>query len=411
MKTSNRMKALKMTTSENQPPLSRSTKSWNGRWSDGKTAASHDVEIKLQNENLIFEFKDQPGTSPHIWPYDQIKSPHPVHHDDKSVLLTSSQNTDERLFINEPNFAKRILDQAPNITHNAHTWSLLKWPMAIAASIVIFWGLTYIDVISPANNIARILPDSTRTTLGNGVINTLKGKRKFCESGEGKAALNKLITRLYPATPDTINFDIKVADLKMVNAFAAPGDKIIVSGKLIKQANSPDELAGVIAHEMGHSIERHPEAGIVRALGLMTLLQIMTAGESSSFGDIAFLLVQSGYSRSAEQQADDHAARILQKVNIDTRPLAGFFKRLTNKKKSKNTKNKDKDTNFFSWINTHPASKDRIDFFNRTSRPTTPPIMSDQEWQALKNICPIVKETKKTKIKQASSRKKTATPE
>lgn len=383
------------------------TSNWNGRWSDGKTAAAHKVEIELQQDNLVFRREDQPGTPPQIWPYKEIHSPHPVHPNDKSVLLTSTKNPEQRLFIDEVNFAKRILDQAPNITHSAHQWSLLKWPLAMAAALVVFWALTYFNIISPANYLAQIMPDNSRTTLGTGVIKTITKNQKVCHSQQGDAALNKLLVRLYPATPQKIKFKIKVVDLKIVNAFAAPGDHIIVSGKLIQQATSPDELAGVIAHEIGHAIERHPEAGIIRALGLLTIMQFLTAGEASAVSDIAFFLIQSGYSRSAEQQADEHAANILKKVAIDTRPLAGFFARLINRtiktdnKDEKPTKtnptaqpNKTENKDFLSWISTHPATQDRIEFFNRNGQPTSPPILNSPEWKALQNMCGEQKKSK-----------------
>ncbi len=378
-------------------------RTWKGRWSDGKTAVAHEVEIELQHTNMVFRRIDQPSSVPHQWSYEDIRSPHPVHDTDDQVLLTSTTAQNERLFVTQENFAKRILDHAPNITHQAHQWSLLKWPLGIASALVLFWALTYFDIISPANSVARILPDTARITLGQGVVKTIRKDKKTCSTPQGDAALEKLLTRLYPATPKGMTFNIQVVDLNFVNAFAAPGDQIVVSGKLIEQADSPDEVAGVIAHEMGHSIERHPEAGIVRAVGLITLIQILTAGESGTFGDLAFLLAQSGYSRNAEQQADDHAAEILTKVSIDTRPLAGFFERLVNKKaeltKTKKEKtqedkqnsvtkeNKKQDRSFLGWLNTHPATSKRIEFFNQSERITSPPILSASEWKALQTIC------------------------
>jgi len=393
-------------------------KNWSGQWSDGQTATAHDVEIELQEDNLVFRRIDQPNTVPQLWPYNDIRSPNPTHSHDRTVLLSCLSDPKQRLFIDEPDFAKHILARVPTITARAHQWSLLKWPLGIAACVVLFWGLTYLNIISPANSLAQMLPDKTRISLGKGVVSTIARDKKMCHTEQGTAAFQKLLARLYTATPQSINFNIKVYDFDFVNAFAAPGDQIIVSGELIRQADSPDEVAGVIAHEMGHSIERHPEAGIIRALGLLTAMQIFTAGESSTFGEIAFYLVQSGYSRAAEQEADDHAGAILNKSTIDTRPLAGFFKRLLTKKtaskkeaqEKKSTKNNqqptatppgdDDDSNFFSWISSHPAPQKRMDTFNRSTIVTTPPVLTDDEWRALKSICG--KKTKSKKQKKPS---------
>ena len=157
------------------------------------------------------------------------------------------------------------------------------------------------------------------------------------------------------------------------------------------------------------------------------MLQVLTAGEASSFGDLAFLLVQSGYSRTAETEADIHGKNILTSVLVDTRPLAGFFERLIHLKRTSNdddtddedandeddesrdtesadrtdadaadpnekmTTDEDEDSlserSFISWISTHPPTRDRIAYFNRSTITTNPPIMTAAEFKALKGIC------------------------
>ena len=402
-------------------------RSWQGRWSDGQTAAAHPVEIELQRTALLFRPEDSPTPKIHQWPYNAIQSPHPVSSSDDHVLLTASAHPGERLYIDEPDFAREILERAPNISRRSHQWALLKWPLGMAAALVLFWALTWFDIISPANSLAHLMPDKARITIGQGIIKTIRQDRKICHTAAADAALNKMIARLSPALPKDLNFRIEVADINYVNAFAAPGDRIIVSGKLIQQAKSPDEVAGVIAHELGHSIERHPEANLIRALGILTMLQLLTAGEAGAFGDLAFMLVQSGYSRSAESEADVHADKILSAVNVDSRPLAGFFERIISLRKTKKSEDdgdtaengaetkpankpadqtmtrhpgddeeeSDYESGLTSWISTHPPTKKRIEFFRNSKRETTPEILTHTEWRALKAICGKPKPKKK----------------
>ena len=395
-----------------------SVKIWQGQWSDGQTALTHDVEIKLTSRGLEITPIDSAINTPSLWTFENLKSPDPIQPYNSSVLLTSKDTPEQRLFINNPRFAKSILPRAPQVGEAHHQWHLLKWPLGIAAALVLFWALTYLDIISPADSIAQQIPDNVRHSVGENVINYLIKGKKLCSSPEGDKAFGKLLNRLEKGVENAEHYDIKIADMNIVNAFAAPGEKIIVSGKLIQQAKSPEEVIGVIAHEVGHGIERHPEAGIVRAFGLMTLIQLMTAGEAGSISEIALYLAQSSYSRVAEREADDHAARILQKINVDTKPLAGFFKRLMKEEeqeiakisgtkkpnKSAKTNSKDKtitkdDGSWFDLISTHPPSRERIEFFQKTSRPTTPTIMSDKEWKALQNICGKKEKNKKRKSK------------
>ncbi len=396
----------------------RFLKKWHGSWSDGKSAASVKVEVTLLEDKLAIYTISEPSVKSYFWSYDKIHSPNPVSRRADHVLLTHEDHEGERLFIDEPDFAAHILKHATRITARSHSWAMLKWPLGMTAALVIFWALTFFNIISPSATIANMLPDKARTSLGNGVIKTIAKDRKICQSPEGNAALEKMVARLKEGASKKIPFTFEVADLKIVNAFAAPGDRIVISGKLIETAKSPAEVAGVVAHEMGHAIERHPETNLVRALGLMTIMQLFTAGEAGTLGDVAFYLVQSGYSRQAETEADKHAAKILKKSTIDSRPLAGFFERIIAlhrlKENNKNGGVKDKEeenskqipdgsdpaksanspstdkkytSTITEWISTHPPTNKRIEYFNQSSISTNPPILTATEWAALQKIC------------------------
>lgn len=385
-------------------------KIWHGSWSDGNTAASHPVEIRLQQDGLHFHLTETETSEQHFWAYSELNSPNPINKETEHVLLTSESHVGERLFVNDKSFANEVLNHAPKITRRAHQWSMLKWPLGIAVAILGFWLLTYFNVISPAKRIAFLIPDNVRTNIGVGVVNLIRKNAPLCTSEQGDAALAKIVARLNAATPKNQKFNIRVADIKITNAFAAPGDQIIVSAKLIEEADNADEVTGVIAHEMGHSIERHPEASIVRALGLLSIMQLMTAGEAGAVSEIAFFMMQSGYSRTAEQQADEHAARILKLSNINSKPLAGFFERIIAKYELKKLESQKKETaekkapdnednkteksaleetgkTLFDFLNTHPPTKQRIEFFSQSNIKTSPPILNETEWQALRNIC------------------------
>ena len=75
---------------------------------------------------------------------------------------------------------------------------------------------------------------------------------------------------------------VALLDWRLVNALAVPGGQIVLTRGLVQTAGSPDEVAGVLAHELGHAIELHPETGIVRAMGLSAAAQLMFAGSAGS---------------------------------------------------------------------------------------------------------------------------------
>jgi Zn-dependent protease with chaperone function len=73
-----------------------------------------------------------------------------------------------------------------------------------------------------------------------------------------------------------------VADSPVVNAFAAPGGRIVVFRGLLEKTGRPEELAGVLAHEMQHVVLRHPLEAILRQISLRALAAVLSARRRSS---------------------------------------------------------------------------------------------------------------------------------
>ena len=121
-------------------------------------------------------------------------------------------------------------------------------------------------------------------------------------------------------------------DWSLVNAFAVPGGQIILTRGLVQRAGSSDEVAGVLAHELGHTLELHPEVGIIRALGLAAATQLAFAGSQGTVSNIGLVLTQLRYTRIAEREADAHALRMLKGAGISAKGFGDFFERLEGKK-------------------------------------------------------------------------------
>ena len=112
---------------------------------------------------------------------------------------------------------------------------------------------------------------------------------------------------------------------------AAPGGQIILTRGLVQTAGSPDEVAGVLAHELGHALELHPETGIVRAMGLAAATQLIFAGSAGTVSNVGMVLTQLRYTRIAEREADAHAVRMLKGAGISAKGFGDFFERLEGK--------------------------------------------------------------------------------
>ncbi|MFT4526298.1 MAG: putative Zn-dependent protease [Bacteroidia bacterium] len=126
------------------------------------------------------------------------------------------------------------------------------------------------------------------------------------------------------------NHHIWVVDQDEINAFTLPGGYIIVNQGLIKFSEHPEEVAGVIAHELGHVEERHVVSRLIKELGVAILFTALGGSDAILLNEVGRTAVSTAFDRSQEEEADEFATALLQKANLDPRVLATFFRRLKN---------------------------------------------------------------------------------
>lgn len=248
-------------------------------------------------------------------------------------------------------------------------------PKAVAIGAVISAAILLVGYMAP-RWLAPLVPVSWERKFGNALVGDLGGK--FCASGTGQQALDKLARRLSPTAAD---YKVRVVDLPMVNAVALPGGNIVIFKPLLLEAESPDEVAGILGHEIGHIEERHVTEAMIRHYGLSMLI--------SSFGGTTGanieMLASANYSRGAEREADTASIQALGRASISPRPTARFFERL-----SKVEKGIGRLAEPLSYLGSHPLSEERRKRFDTSferGRGYTPSL-SAEEWEALRNICP-----------------------
>ncbi len=140
-----------------------------------------------------------------------------------------------------------------------------------------------------------------------------------------------------------------VFDNKMINAFTVPGGNILISSGLIGFCDSPEELAAVMAHEMGHVEERHVVGRLIKELGI----DILTSGDKYVIGEVTGLLTSTSFDRKQEEEADRFAAELLELSAIEPRTLAKLFRKLEEESDNELMKH-------FEIISTHPNFRSRI---------------------------------------------------
>lgn len=130
---------------------------------------------------------------------------------------------------------------------------------------------------------------------------------------------------------------------RQINAFALPGGYIGINSGLVVASQSESELASVIAHEIGHVLQRHIARGMTQssqssAIMLASLAGALLAAMAGSgdlamgvaaFGQAAAVDRQLGFSRQAEQEADRVGFDMMNRAGYDPRGMLGMFNRLS----------------------------------------------------------------------------------
>ena len=365
----------------------------NGRLSLGAVALSRPVLVKLVGDGLEIAGGETEGPigsppqafTPRLWPLSDLHVHVPLTHSSQDALVTSKSEPRATLFIADKTLLADLLSLQPSLGAAAQRWRW-AWPGLIAGGVfagivATLWSLN----ISPSSTLAHQLPDGLRTRFGSNVIKNMTGNLKTCASAEGQTALKLVVDKLTAGLPEAKSFRVSVIDWSVVNAFTAPGGQIVVARGLIDKAQSADEVAGVIAHELGHAIERHPEAGIIRVLGLSAAAEIVLGGSSATAGNVGLLFAQMSYSRDAEREADAHAFHLLKTAAISPKGIAAFFRRIDGQQSElKKAGSSPFATDIFS---THPASSDRAALAQSQPEYPAQPVLDEKQWASLQTIC------------------------
>ncbi|CAM3093443.1 Peptidase M48 domain-containing protein [Sphingomonas antarctica] len=242
------------------------------------------------------------------------------------------------------------------------------WRAAVVATVVS--AVLVVGVLSAPRWIAPLIPMSVERRLGDTLIGDIDSHS--CSGKGGQAALDALAARIEPGRAD---LRVRAVPVPMVNAITLPGGTILIFDGLLKQAAGPDELAGVLGHEIGHVRHRDTLKGLLREAGLT----ILTGGANGALANNAGMVVALRYSRDAEGDADDYAIDALRRAHVSPVQTAGFFQRLAKQGDASGA---------LAWLSSHPVSADRRARFlnSRGTGPVTPALDATQ-WRALSTMC------------------------
>ena len=220
------------------------------------------------------------------------------------------------------------------------------------------------------------VPESWERNLGNAMVGDMGGR--LCHTPEGDAAMAKLLAAVDPAEEKV---RAGVANIGMVNAVALPGGQVMLFDGLVQDAETPEELAGVLGHEVGHVRERHVMTALLRQFGLSILL----SGANSGMSETLFGLAAMGYSRDAEREADEFARERMAESNVSPLGAASFFERIGGDAEE----DEGGEANaVIGWVSSHPDPRERAKAYRAAAKGKTfAPVLTEAEFQAIKTMC------------------------
>ena len=353
-------------------------------YNDGVTAAEYSAEVTATQLGLHIIIADLRLESE--WTWNDIRLAGAIT-SDRPVRILNCSLQGARLTLNDSAFVQVLEQNAKYLTRQPF---LKKNKIALfSLTILLACAIFFLTFTLPrlAGPLAENIPMEWEEELGEQVVGLLTEifatETNSCTNLEGIAALRKLTDRLNKTVDTQYEFKVRVMRSKIVNAFAAPGGHIVILSGLIKKAETSDEVAGVLAHEMGHVIKRHPTKALIHAQGWSLLLSALTGFSTSNdnlASGIALNLATSSYSRKNEAEADSVAKGILIKARINKSGLLTFFERLRLEAKPEST-------GIFRYFATHPSLKDRINAIRSKSNEEYEPALKKKEWNALQAIC------------------------
>jgi Zn-dependent protease with chaperone function len=356
---------------------------------DGQTSARQDAAVEVTAAGLSILGAD--GRAIGEWPYAELRRLAAT--DGLLRLRRRGDQSLARLEIRDTALAGAIEDRAPTLDRSGAAERALRRKVVgfSLAAVISLIATAIVGVPALTSRLLPLVPVSVERKLGNAVDKEVRasfdtqhlGAAFACGNAQseiaGRAALDKLVGKLADAAALPVALNVEVVRRNVANAFALPGGKIYVFNGLIAKAESPDEVAGVLAHEMGHVAHRDGTRIVLQAAGLSFLFGMML-GDFVGGGAVviaAKTVLQSSYSRQVEAAADAYSVALMDKLGADPRALGVILARIASDKEEG-----------LKLLRDHPETKDRISAINAIALSRTPvPLLSAADFAALKHIC------------------------
>ncbi|HJT19912.1 MAG TPA: M48 family metallopeptidase [Nitrospira sp.] len=314
-------------------------------------------------------------------------------HHDHLVVTWGKEAVKRTLYVKDPAVITTFRANAPHeLTRDLETVAAgvrrmrarhrMVWTAAAAAILSVGLFLWFGSDLLVDMAVSRI-PIEWEQKLGETAYRDVLAQQTVIKGGPAVSAVEEMTGRLTSGLKDSpYQFEVTVVKNDAVNAFALPGGYVVVFTGLMKKAESGDEVAGVLSHELNHVLQRHGMERIVRQLGLFAALSIILGDRQGVAGlarQLSVELLTLRFSREQETEADVTGLRLLHRAKIDPDGIIRFFERLSEKDKDR-----------IELLSTHPMSQARAARLKAESAalPKQVPEPFTFEWKTVQQSLP-----------------------
>lgn len=344
------------------------------RFYDGRSARSQAAQVSLEGEAIRIVAD---GTDV-LWRLADLT----VEVEADQARISCRRDRDARLVVPDAQWRGLAGDRLDGLKHTRRRreWWLVGGLTAMAAGVVLF---VTVGVPALSGPIARATPVDMEVRMGRNFDAQIGTLFPACRNAEGQAELAALGDRIAAHADTPFDIRVRAVNAPMVNAFALPGGPVLITDDLIREAETPDELAAVIAHEISHVEQRHVMQAVWRDFGIGMLLDLIVGGGTGAGQQAVILAGQASslsYDRAAEREADARGQALLHAGGFSSKGMAPFFERLGRREGAGEL------TEATEFLNTHPDSGRRARAARTAERPGAAALTADQ-WRTVKGTC------------------------
>jgi beta-barrel assembly-enhancing protease len=236
-------------------------------------------------------------------------------------------------------------------------WKSVAYSLCGLALLAIFVVWQYDTAVTW---MAGRIPLETEYKIGESVLTSLKSQTPLIDKGIAVDAVKKIGDRLTKGS--AYKYQWHLSNDPAINAFALPGGNVVVNKGLLEKADSANEVAGVLAHEIQHVEQRHALKNMITSSGIAAAVLLVLGDANAVMMIMAHQISDQYFSRQAESDADMKGVALLQKSKIDTQGMVAFFKKMqpVDKDKSKEHASDKQSTSKLAWLSSHPDTTNRI---------------------------------------------------